>query len=81
MNAVETEHLLLCVCSISYPAFKAHALCCIVICGLSGSTTFSRGNNTEHKMCVLIFSTAIVLNISHFKNSAIYSYKYEQVFM
>jgi hypothetical protein len=29
-----------CVCSLSYPAFKAHAPCYIVTCGLSGSTVF-----------------------------------------
>ena len=29
-----------CVCSLSYPACKAHALCFIFICGLSGSTVF-----------------------------------------
>jgi hypothetical protein len=29
-----------CVCSLSYPACKAHAPCYIVICGLSGCTIF-----------------------------------------
>jgi hypothetical protein len=29
-----------CVCSLSYPAYKAHAPYDIVICGLSGSTVF-----------------------------------------
>jgi hypothetical protein len=29
-----------CVCSLSYPACKAHALYCIAICGLSGCTVF-----------------------------------------
>jgi len=48
----------------------------IFTCGLPGSTIFStlshkrsdfRGKITEHKMCVLIFSTAFVWNISHCK--------------
>ena len=30
----------LCVCSLSYPARNAHALCYIVICVLSGYTIF-----------------------------------------
>jgi hypothetical protein len=29
-----------CVCSCRYPAFKAHAPYCIVVCGLSGCTIF-----------------------------------------
>jgi hypothetical protein len=32
-----------CVCSLSYPACKAHAPYYIVICGLSGSTIFFHG--------------------------------------
>ena len=47
----------------------AMRLCHIVICGLSGSTIFStlshkrsdlRAKVTEHKMCVVIFSTTSV---------------------
>ena len=36
------KHYILCVflCSLSYPACKAHALYYIVSCGLSGSTAF-----------------------------------------
>jgi hypothetical protein len=60
----------------------------IIICGLSASTIFffhissqterfSKKNATEHKMCVLIFCTNFVLNISHSKkNSARYYYKF-----
>jgi hypothetical protein len=33
--------LRVCVCSLSYPAWKAHASYYIVICGLSGCTIFS----------------------------------------
>jgi hypothetical protein len=40
--AVEKQRVLyiLCVCSLSYPARKAHAPCYILICGLSGPTSF-----------------------------------------
>jgi hypothetical protein len=50
----------------------------IVICGLPGSTNcphfLVNGMNfakkvTEHKMCVLIFSTTFVRNISHSKKN------------
>jgi membrane protein CcdC involved in cytochrome C biogenesis len=37
---------------------------------------------TEHKRCVLIFSTVFIWNISHSKkNSAIYCHKCENVFI
>jgi hypothetical protein len=42
--AVEKQQVLhilsVCVCSLSYPARKAHSPYCIVICGLPGSTIF-----------------------------------------
>jgi len=53
----------------------------IVIRGLSGSTVFFHiisktawlsgggGGVTEYKMCVLIFSTTFIWNISHFNNN------------
>jgi hypothetical protein len=79
-----------CVCSLSYPACKAHAPYNI-ICGLSDSTTFfshylTNGTIfgktiTEHKLCVLILCISFVWNISHSKNSARYYHKRTQVFM
>ena len=63
----------------------------VVICGLSVSTIFfqlshkrhdSRKNVTEHKMCVVIFSTTFIWNISHSKkNWARYDQKHILVFM
>jgi len=63
----------------------------IVICGLPRSTIFFhifslskdlRINVTEHKMCVLIFSTTFVWNIFHSKkNSAKYDKICTSVFM
>jgi len=64
-----------CVCSLSYPVGKHMRH--IVICGLPLSTIFSHNISQktqfsgkkviEHKMCVLIFSTTFVWNISNFK--------------
>jgi hypothetical protein len=63
-----------CVCSLSYPACKVHALGYVDVCGLSGSATFFRIISkkvrffrkiiTEHQMCVLIFSTPFVRHFS-----------------
>ena len=61
-----------CVYSLNCPVRKAH----IVICGPSGCTYFSTlshklqdfrggGTLTEHKMCVLIFSTIFACSIFH----------------
>jgi len=40
--AVEQQYYILCVCvcSLSYPARKAHAPCYTAICGLYSSTAF-----------------------------------------
>jgi hypothetical protein len=70
------------VCSLSYPACKAHAPNYIVICDLSGSTTFfphylsngrtfglGGGGGIERKMGGLIFSANWVSNIPYFKKS------------
>jgi hypothetical protein len=58
--------LCVCVCSISYPARKAHALYYIVICGLTDYTVlfhivsskarFLKRKRIEYKVCFLIFS-------------------------
>jgi hypothetical protein len=63
---------------------------CVVICGVSGSTIFFdiiltarflEKKVIEHKMCVLIFSTTFIWNISHSKkNSLRYYHKCTYVF-
>ena len=68
------------------------ALYCVVIRGLFGYTTFFSHSLIkvrdfekkiiEHKICVLIFSTTFVWNISHSKkNSGRYYHKYMSLFM
>ena len=61
----------MCICSLWYPACNAHAPYCHVwpapiynIFPHFITPLFSRGRKiTEHRMCVLIFSTAFVSNI------------------
>jgi len=71
------------MCSLSYPARKAHALYYIVLCGLSDSTIFVhiisqkaqlKKKVIEYKMCVLNLSTTFVSNIFHSKKSAVRYY-------
>jgi hypothetical protein len=72
-------------CSLAYPACIAYATCFIILCALFGCTRLFdiiswrrhfRKNVTEHKMCILIFSTAFIQNTSHSKkNSARYCHK------
>ena len=80
-----------CVCILSYPACKAHAPYCFVICGLPRSTIFfhvitqttrfSRENKLLNTKCVLIFSTNFDWNISNFKNKwAKYYHKFTYLF-
>jgi len=81
----------LCVCSLSYPAYKAPAHHYIVISGLTGCTIFPALSQTRqgsrkkkvsgHKMCVLT-SIISAWNISHSKrNWARYDQKCIFVFM
>jgi len=83
------SHLNIC---LSYPTCKTHAPCYISIFDLSGciicfhiisQTARSSGEKyIEHKMCVSIFSTAFVWNISYSKkNSAKYYHKCTSVFL
>ena len=79
-----------CFCNLSFLARKAHAQCYIFICVPFDCTAFFHIISqkarfflfTEHKMCVLIFSTTFVWNISHSKeNSAKYYHKCTLFFM
>jgi hypothetical protein len=69
------HNLSVCICSLRYPASNAHApfyhlrpapLCNIFPHCLINGTIFEK-KVTENKMCVVIFSTRFVWNISHFK--------------
>ena len=75
-----------CVCSLRYSACNAHAPYCHLWPVqfynvfsphiISQIARFSKKKIIEHKMCVLIFSTTFVWNISHSKkNSARYDTK------
>ena len=78
------------VCSLGYPARNARAPCYIVTCWVSRCTvifpTISHKQHdfgekvTRHEMCILIFSTKFVWNISHSKKtSARYYHKYTYI--
>jgi len=77
------------VCRLRYPSCNVHAPYCYL--SLSGCTILPilshkrqdfRINVTEHEMCVLIFSTIFVRNVSHSKeNWAGYEHKCIIVFM
>ena len=79
-----------CVCSLSYPACKAHELYChpwpvwlyhIFPHYLINGTLFEK-IVTEDILCVLIFCTTVAQNIYNFKkNSARYYHKCARVFM
>ena len=65
-----------CVCTLRYPACNAHAPYCHVACSALQyfSTLYHKRHDfrkkvTEHKMCVLIFCTNFVWNISHSKKN------------
>ena len=77
--------------SLAYPARNACAPYCNVIwplglvpylSALSHKRCDFRKQVIEHKMCVLIFSTTFLQNVSHFKkNLARYFHKCENVFL
>jgi hypothetical protein len=79
-----------CVCSLSYPACKAHApyyshLWPVWLNHVSSTLSHKwhdfRREAIEYKMCVLIFYTTFICNISNFRrNSARYCYKCAYVF-
>jgi hypothetical protein len=67
-----------CVCSLSYPACKAHAPCYIVFCGLSGCTMFSTLSHKERDFP----KTTLVSSISHSKKYlSKYYHKWTEVFI
>jgi hypothetical protein len=68
----------MCAYSLAYTECDAYAPCCDVICGLLLHHMFRHyfingmifGKKvTDHKMCVLIFSTTFIQNISHSKKN------------
>ena len=80
-----------CVCGLSYPACNPHApYCYLWAAGLynifphyliNGTISERKKKVTELKMCVMIFSTTFVQNISHSKNWERYDHKCLLVFI
>jgi hypothetical protein len=73
------------VCSLRYPAWSEHAPYCLlwpapvynIFPHYLTKARFSKKKKvTEHKMCVLVFSTSFVWNISHSKNNEWDTIKY-----
>ena len=67
------------VCSLRYPAWNAHAPCCllwslrlykIVLHYRINSVIFEKEKSMNVDLCVLIFSTAFVWNTSHSKKNS-----------
>ena len=83
------HNLSVCICSVRYQACNEHApyfhlwlapLYNIFQPFLTNGTIFGKKKVTEHKMCVLIFSTTSVRDISHStKKWARYDKKYTRV--
>jgi hypothetical protein len=71
-KAMSIKTTLACICSLRYPACNAHAPCCHLWLDplyIIFPHYLTKGMNfekvTEHKVCVLIFSTTFVPNLSH----------------
>ena len=69
----------MCICSLSYPACKAHEPYCIFIRDLFGAALFLHTSHKrhgfqkkviEHEMCVFIFHTIFVSKIYHPKKNS-----------
>jgi hypothetical protein len=83
--------LWVCVCILALVIWHANRIfyappCYIIICGPSGSTRFFdimlRTARFEHELCILIFCTTFIWNISHYKqNSVRYWRKSASVFL
>jgi hypothetical protein len=67
-----------CVCSLSYSACIAHHLWPVPALPYFSKLVHKlhdfRGKVTEHKMCVMIFSTTFIWNISHSKKNSVSCY-------
>ena len=75
----------MCACSLAYSAHNLYVTSFVAPLSPPGFSALShkrhdfREKDSEHKMCVLIFSTTFIQNISHSKkNSARYCHKCEK---